>query len=120
MALTGVDFKNQKEDANRAAKEEENTAQTSEEGEEAESEASAENKKKAVKVDFSKIPLSNEFLEGIVAFSHFTQYIDVIKKQDFIVNLIGRCAAAGLKENFPCFDLLIPVVLKGLFFFYFI
>ena len=56
------------------------------------------------------LPFNKEFLKGIIAFSHFLHQEDDITPDGFVMNLLGRCAAARLKNNSYYYDLIIPVV----------
>ena len=52
-------------------------------------------------------------MDGIVCFNHFLHQQDTLQEDDILYNLIARCAAARLRNGFPLFDLLIPVILPN-------
>jgi hypothetical protein len=57
--------------------------------------------------------VSPDFCSGLISFSHFTQKLDILKKDDLIRDFFGRNAACMFKQNFPIYDATIPVAMSN-------
>jgi hypothetical protein len=56
---------------------------------------------------------SEQFLRGLVSFTHFIKKLDNLAYEDARVDFLGRCAAGQFRYAHQAFDLFIPVMLEN-------